>query len=212
MQPTRDEERATEAPASAPAESVPVKDENALLKLAIDLTPLAVFFLSYRMFGLFTATAVLVGTTLLSVAAAKILLGKVSPMLIVTAVIVTLFGGLTLGLKDDRFIKIKPTVVNLLFAGALGFGLLTGKNFLKLLLGEALHLTAEGWRSLTVRWIGLFVVLAVANEFIWRTYNTPETEYIWVNFKFPGILILTFIFTALQVPLLRRHAVVPDAS
>jgi intracellular septation protein len=208
----REQTKGAEPPASPPVVAAPAKDENALLKLAIDLAPLAVFFLSYRVFGLYTATAVLVGATLLSVAAAKLLTGTVSPMLIVTAVIVTVFGGLTLGLKDERFIKIKPTVVNLLFAGGLGFGLVTGKNFLKLLLGEALQLTAQGWRALTVRWIGLFVVLAVLNEVIWRTYNTPETEYIWVNFKFPGILILTFIFTALQVPLLRRHAAKPDVD
>ena len=181
-------------------------EENAGLKLLIDLAPLVVFFGSYRFFGLYTATAVLIAATLLSVVAAKVLLGKISPMLVVTAVLVTVFGGLTIGLHDDRFIKLKPTVVNVLFAAALGFGLVTGRNFLKLLLGEALHLTSQGWRILTQRWIGLFLALAILNEIVWRTYNTPETEHVWVNFKFPGMLVLTLIFGALQVPLMRRYA------
>ena len=199
------------APLTDAAQLVPAPD-NAVLKLVIDLAPLAVFFIAYRFLGLMTATAVLIGATLLSVAAAKVLLGKISPMLIVTAVLVTLFGGLTLGLQDPRFIKIKPTVVNLLFAGALGYGVVTGKNFLKLLLGEAMQLTAQGWRLLTLRWIGLFLGLAVLNEIVWRTYNTPETEHIWVNFKFPGILLVTIFFTALQIPFLRRHAAAPTES
>jgi intracellular septation protein len=177
-------------------------DDKAGLKLLIDLVPLAVFFIAYRFTGLLTATAVLVGATLLSVVAARYFLGKVSPMLIVSAVLVTVFGGLTLGLDDPRFIKIKPTIVNLLFAGALGFGLWSGRNFLKYMLGEALQLTAEGWRTLTLRWIGFFVVLAALNEIVWRT----QSEQTWVNFKFPGMLILTFAFMAAQTRLLRRCA------
>jgi intracellular septation protein len=177
-------------------------DDKAGLKLLIDLVPLAVFFIAYRFTGLLTATAILVGCTLLSVVAAKVLLGKVSPMLIVSAVLVTVFGGLTLGLDDPRFIKIKPTIVNLLFAGALGFGVLTKRNLMHMMMGEALQLTAEGWRLLTLRWIGLFVVLAALNELVWRT----QSEQTWVNFKFPGLLILTIGFMALQAPLIKRHS------
>jgi intracellular septation protein len=190
---------------SAAPEVRPANDK-AGLKLLIDLVPLAIFFVAFRFLGLIPATAVLVVATLISVVASKVLLGKVSPMLIVSAVLVTVFGGLTIGFNDPRFIKMKPTIVNLLFAGALGFGLVTGRNFLKLVLGEALHLTADGWRLLTYRWLGLFVGMAMLNEIVWRTWNTPETEYVWVNFKFPGMLVLTLVFTALQMPLLRRHA------
>ncbi len=180
-------------------------EEKAGLKLLIDLAPLAVFFIAYRFMGMLPATALLVAATLLSVVAAKVLLGKISPMLIVSAVLVTFFGGLTLLLDDPRFIKIKPTIVNVLFAGVLAFGLVSGRNFLKYVLGEALHLTAVGWRQLTLRWIGLFLGLAVLNELVWRT----QSEETWVNFKFPGMLVLTMIFTALQIPLLRRHAAIP---
>lgn len=200
---------ANAVPADESVSEVTVTPENAGLKLLIDLAPLAVFFIAYRFIGLLPATAVLIAATLASVVAAKLLLGKVSPMLIVTAVLVTVFGGLTLGMQDPRFIKMKPTIVNLMFAGALTYGLATGRNLLKTLLGEALHLTAEGWRLFTYRWIGYFVVLAGLNEFVWRTWNTPDTEYIWVNFKFPGLFVLSLIFSALQVPLLRRHTTAP---
>jgi intracellular septation protein len=192
--------------ASETTKSVAQPAENSGLKLLLDLVPLAIFFVSFRFLGLVPATALLVLATLLSVVASRILLGKVSPMLIVSAVLVTVFGGLTIALDDPRFIKMKPTIVNVLFAGVLGFGLLSGRNFLKFVLGEALHLTATGWRQLTLRWIGLFIAMALLNEFVWRTWNTPETEHVWVNFKFPGMLLLTIAFTAAQVPLMRRHA------
>ena len=209
VEPQRSDTRPAAGPPGNEGQSAPDQkkpgEEKAGLKLIIDLAPLAVFFIAYRFMGMLPATAVLVGATLLSVVAAKVLLGKVSPMLIVSAVLVTFFGGLTLLLDDPRFIKMKPTIVNLLFAGVLGFGLVSGRNFLKYVLGEALHLTTEGWRQLTLRWIGLFVGLAVLNEIVWRT----QSEDTWVNFKFPGMLVLTMMFTALQVPLLRRHAVVP---
>lgn len=176
------------------------------LKLLIDLVPLLVFFTAFRFLGLVQATAVLVVATLLAVAASRILLGRIDSMLIVTACIVTVFGGLTFFFDDPSFIKMKPTVVNVLFAGALGFGLVTGRNYLKSILGEAIQLTDQGWRLLTVRWIAFFLALALLNEVVWRSFNTPSTEYIWVNFKVFGILALTILYLALQAPLLRRHA------
>ena len=183
--------------------------EKAGLKLLIELTPLAVWLVVFKMVGLIPATGVLVVATLLSLVASYFLLGKVSPMLQVTAVLVTVFGGLTVAFNEPRFIKIKPTIVNLLFAGGLGFGLATGRNFLKKMLGEALQLTPVGWRLLTIRWIGLFVVMAVLNEIVWRATNTPELEYLWGYFKFPGLILLPVIFTVLNMPLLRQHAEPP---
>ncbi len=181
------------------------KPPHSALKLLIDLVPLLVFFTAFRFLGLVPATAVLVVATLLAVVASKVLLGRIDTMLIVTAIIVTVFGGLTFVFDDPSFIKMKPTVVNVLFAGALGFGLLNGKTYLKSMLGEAIQLTDQGWRLLTVRWIAFFLALAVLNEIVWRTFNTPSTEYIWVNFKVFGILGLTILYLAFQAPLLRRH-------
>ena len=181
------------------------------LKLLIDLVPLLAFFTAFRFLGIVEATAVLIAATLAALIASKVLLGKIDAMLIVTAVLVTVFGGLTYFFGDPRFIKMKPTVVNILFASALGFGLLTGRMFLKSMLGEAFQLTDAGWRLLTLRWIAFFVVLAGLNEIVWRSYNTPETEYIWVNFKVFGILVLTLVYFALQAPLLKRYAVSPTS-
>ncbi len=193
-----------EASASASVDSSkPLGEDKPGVKLLIDLVPLAVFFIAYRLVGLFPATAILMVATLISVVAAKVLLGKVSPMLIVSAVLVTLFGGLTLAFDDARFIKMKPTLVNILFAAALGFGAITRRNLLQYVLGEAIQLTSDGWRQLTLRWIGLFLVLAALNELVWRT----QSEQTWVNFKFPGMVILTAGFMALQMPLLRRCAI-----
>ncbi len=170
-------------------------------KLIIEMAPLVLFFGAYAVYGLKTATGVLMVASLVSLAAAWKWLGHVSSMLIVTAILVCFFGVLTFAFDDPSFIKMKPTAVNLLFAGILGFGLVTGRQFLKHVLGEALQLADEGWNKLTVRWIGFFTVMAAANEFIWRTMS----EAAWVNFKVFGILPLTIVFTIAQVGLIQRY-------
>lgn len=184
-----------------PSTTVEGAREPGLLKLLIDLGPLFVFFLAYWRTDIRTATAALIAATLASLVASRLLLGKVGVSLWVTAVVVTLFGTLTFLLDDPSFIKMKPTVVNLIFAGALSFGLMTDRPFLKTLLGEAFNLTEAGWRALTLRWIALFVGLAVLNEVVWRTMS----EAAWVNFKVFGILPITLIFAAFQLPLIKRH-------
>ena len=178
------------------------EDDKAGLRFLIDFAPLLVFFGTYYFAGIRTATAVLIAATLVSLVAARVFLGRISVTLIVTAVLVTFFGVLTFLLDDPSFIKMKPTAVNLLFAGVLGVGLYRGEHYLKLLLGEAFQLTQTGWRILTVRWIGLFIALAILNELVWRTMS----ESAWVNFKVFGILPITFVFAALQLPVIKRHA------
>jgi intracellular septation protein len=130
-----------------------------------------------------------------------VLLGRVSPVIIATAVLVVVFGGLTFWFGDAHFIKMKPTIINLLFAGVLLGGLLTGRPLLKLLFGEAFNLTEEGWRKLTLRWMVFFVVMAVLNEIVWRNFS----EAAWVNFKVFGILPLTLIFAMSQIGLIKRY-------
>jgi intracellular septation protein len=122
-------------------------------------------------------------------------------MPVVTAVLVVVFGGLTFWLDDPRFIKIKPTIINLLFAGVLIGGLITRRPLLKMLFGEAFNLTEEGWRKLSVRWTLFFLVLAALNEVVWRNYS----EAAWVNFKVFGILPLTLVFAMAQIGLIKRH-------
>jgi intracellular septation protein len=118
----------------------------------------------------------------------------------VTAALVVVFGGLTIWLQDPRFVMMKPTIINLLFAGVLAYGLVTGRPLLKLIMGEALKLTDQGWHRLSVRWLGFFVAMAALNEIVWRNFSQPT----WVNFKV-GILPLTLLFAVAQVGLIRRH-------
>jgi intracellular septation protein len=175
------------------------------LKTAVEMVPLLLFGVAYAMYGIKTATGVLMVATVVSVIASYFLLGHVTPMLLTTAVLVVGFGSLTFALDDVRFIKMKPTVVNVLFAGVLLYGLVSGRMFLKKLLGEALDMTLEGWRQLTIRWIAFFLFLALLNEIVWRT----QSETTWVNFKLFGIIGLTFAFMIAQVGLLKRHAIEP---
>jgi len=170
-------------------------------KLMIELGPLLAFFVAWFLADIFWATGVLMAATLVSVVASKLLLGRVSPVIIATAVLVVVFGGLTFWFGDAHFIKMKPTIINLLFAGVLLGGLLTGRPLLKLLFGEAFNLTEEGWRKLTLRWMVFFVVMAVLNEIVWRNFS----EAAWVNFKVFGILPLTLIFAMSQIGLIKRY-------
>jgi intracellular septation protein len=170
-------------------------------KLMIELGPLLAFFIAWFVADIFWATGVLMAATLVSVLASKLLLGRVSPVVIATAVIVVVFGSLTFWFGDAHFIKMKPTIINLLFAAVLLTGLLTGRPLLKLMFGEAFNLTEEGWRKLTVRWMLFFLAMAVVNEIVWRNFS----ESAWVNFKVFGILPLTLIFAMSQIGLIKRH-------
>jgi intracellular septation protein len=178
-----------------------------LIKLALEMGPLLVFFLSNAKFGILTGTLAFVAATVVALAASWVIHRKIPLMPLIAGVFVLVFGGLTVLLEDDLFIKIKPTLVNLLFAGALFFGLLTKRNYLGLVLGSALSLDDKGWRILTLRWAIFFLLLAVINEIVWRSVDTD----MWVNFKVFGILPLTLVFSLTQVPLILRHAL-PEPS
>jgi intracellular septation protein len=130
----------------------------------------------------------------------------VMPM--VTAVIVLVFGSLTLVLHDELFIKVKPTIIYLLFGGVLLGGLAFRKPLLGMVFDSVFHLTEEGWRKLTIRWAIFFCVLAVLNEIVWRTQTTD----FWVSFKLFGVVPLTMLFGALQIRLLTKYEVKEGAS
>lgn len=171
-------------------------------RLALDLGPLVVFFAVNALYGIFAATASFMAAVAASLIASRLLLGKVSAMPAVTAVLVMVFGGLTLLLQDETFIKLKPTVLYLLFAALLVGGLAFDRLFLRMLMGEAIALDDAGWRKLTVRWAVFFVFLAGLNELVWRTMSTD----FWVGFKVFGLLPLTFAFAVVQIALLHKHA------
>jgi intracellular septation protein len=124
-------------------------------------------------------------------------------MAVVTGIVVAIFGGLTLWLQDETFIKMKPTMVNSIFALILGFGLVRERSYLKSLIGETVPMDDAGWLIFTRRWVMFFICMAALNELVWRTQSTED----WVAFKTFGSLPLTFVFLALQWPLLKRHMV-----
>ena len=171
------------------------------LKLALELGPLVFFFLANQRAGIFAATGIFVAATLASLAVHYALVKKLPIMPLVSGVVVVVFGGLTLLLQDELFIKLKPTIVNTLFGLVLLGGLYFGKPLLALVLDSMFALTDEGWRKLTFRWAMFFFVLAALNEIVWRTQSTD----FWVGFKVFGIMPLTVAFALAQTPLLMRH-------
>lgn len=177
----------------------------AWVRPVVDYGPLIAFFAAYMTHGLFVATAVIVAVTIAGLALSVATTRTIPRMPLITAVLVTVFGGLTLWLNDPAFIKMKPTIVEALFAVVLGGGLLMDKPLLRPVLGMALPwaLTHRGWTVLTARWAAFFASLAVLNELVWRTQPTD----VWVTFKVFGILALTLGFAVAQVPLLTRYRV-----
>jgi intracellular septation protein len=179
------------------------KQLDPFLKLALDIGPLILFFAANAKFGIYAATGTFMAAVLIALAVSYVLTKHVAIMPLVTAAIVLVFGGLTLVLHDDLFIKLKPTIIYVLFGGALMGGLAFDKPLLGMVFDSVFHLREEGWRKLTVRWALFFFALAVLNEIVWRTQTTD----FWVSFKLFGVVPLTFLFAALQVPLLTKYAI-----
>lgn len=177
-----------------------------VIKIALELGPLLVFFFGNANYDIFTATAWFMGAMVVSLVLSWLLLKKIAIMPLVTGVVVLIFGTLTLVLKDDTFIKMKPTIVNSLFGFTLLGGLLFGQSLLKYVFGEVYKLKPEGWRALTINWGLFFIFLAVSNEIVWRLFDTD----FWVAFKVWAIMPITVIFSMLQLPLLTKYAPDPE--
>jgi intracellular septation protein len=198
-------------------ETAAEKKLNPWLKLTLEMGPLALFFLA-NFYGtrvaaafpavaslggpIFLATATFIVATVLALAASFALTGRLPLMPFVTAIVVVVFGGMTLYLQDATFIKIKPTIIYLLFGSVLLGGLFFGKALIGYVFDAVFHLTDEGWRKLTLRWALFFFGLAILNEILWRSVSTDT----WVAFKVFGFLPLTFLFALSQVPLINKHA------
>jgi intracellular septation protein len=192
----------TQAPDRTQTEVAEAADSNQLVKLLIELGPLVVFFFVNSRAGIFWGTGLFVVATIVSLAASRLLLGRVPIMPLVSGIFVIVFGGLTIWLNNELFIKLKPTIVNALFASILLGGLAAGYSLLKPVFGDVMRLTDEGWSKLTLRWGLFFIVLAVLNEVIWRNFSTD----FWVAFKLFGIMPLTIVFAISQIGLLKRYA------
>lgn len=171
------------------------------LKIGLEIGPLVLFFAANGYGGIYLATGAFMVATLASLVAMWVLARRIAVMPLVSALVVMVFGGLTLWLQDDHFIKLKPTMVNALFGVLLLGGLVVRKPLLPYVFDGMVTLTDEGWRVLTIRWGVFFLVMAVVNEVVWRSVSTDT----WVAFKTFGYLPLTFVFAMAQAPLMARH-------
>ncbi|MEX6505113.1 septation protein A [Jiella sp. M17.18] len=196
------------------------KEVNPLLKFVLELGPLVVFFFAnsrgealasafpvLKAFGgpLFVATALFMAAMVISLAVSWAITRTLPLMPLVSGAVVIVFGTLTLWLHDETFIKMKPTIVNALFAAVLLGGLCFGKSLLGYVFDQAFKLDDEGWRKLTFRWGLFFVFLAVINEVVWRNFSTD----FWVAFKVWATMPITIVFMLTQFPLIKRHALEP---
>ncbi|MBB1090982.1 septation protein A [Rhodopseudomonas palustris] len=184
---------------------MPKNQPHPLFKLATELGPLLVFFFVNAKWNLFAATGAFMVAVIAAIIASYVVTKHVPMMALVTAVVVLVFGTLTLVLHDETFIKMKPTIVYTLFGAVLGGGLLFGRSFIAIMFDQVFNLTAEGWRKLTLRWALFFFAMAVLNEAVWRT----QTTEFWVSFKVFGMVPLTMLFAILQMPLTKRYQVAP---
>src|SRR5580692_7855242 len=175
-------------------------------RLALDLGPLLIFFAGFKYLGIYGATAVFMAAVFIALGLDYALEKRFSPMPLFTAILVLIFGGLTLYLKNDIFIKMKPTVLYFFFGSTLLGGLAFNRLFIKYVFAQAFELTEDGWRQLTWRWGLFFLALAAANEFIWRHTSTAT----WVSFKVWGIIPLIFLFALSQTPFIMKHHIEPE--
>ncbi|MFY0596538.1 MAG: septation protein IspZ [Cognatishimia sp.] len=194
---------------------------NPLLKNALELGPIILFFIGYIRLrdqnfliggteydGFIVVTAAFVPLIALSTLILWRLTGHLSKMQIATLILVTVFGGLSVWLNDDRFFKMKPTMIYLLFGGFLGFGILKGRSYLKFVMEEALSMQDEGWMILTKRLSAFFFALAVLNEIVWRTQTTDT----WVYFKTFGLSAAVFVFLMTQAGVLTKYAIETESD
>jgi intracellular septation protein len=199
--------------------SIETKKEsiNPILKLALELGPLIVFFFAnargaqiaaqFPALGalggpIFIATALFMAATIISLVVSYAIARTVPIMPLVSGAVVMVFGLLTLYLHDDTFIKMKPTIINTLFGSILLIGLYFGKSFLKIVFDAAFQIDEAGWKKMTFRWGLFFLFLAVINEVVWRNTTTD----IWVTFKVWAVMPITLLFTFSQLPLIMKHS------
>ena len=180
-----------------------LKSPPGWLRPSVEYGPIAIFFVAFNLADLFVATAAIMVATTLALALSYAVERRIPMMPLITAALVGIFGGLTLWLNDETFIKMKPTIIQAIFGSVLFGGLLANRLFLKSLMGSIWDMTDKGWKILTMRFSVFFYLSAILNEAIWRTQSTD----FWVNFKVFGLSGLTIAFVVSQLPLLKRFSV-----
>jgi intracellular septation protein len=192
-----------EAAPNTPERAAERKEINPLLKLVLEVGPLVIFFITNSRLGLFWATGLFMIAVVVALVISFSLTRRIPIVPLVSAIVVVTFGGLTLWLQDEMFIKLKPTIINTMFGVVLLGGLLFNKPLLGYALDSVFRLTDNGWRTLTFRWGLFFLFLALLNEIVWRNFSTD----FWVSFKVFGNTPLTLLFTLSQLPLINRESV-----
>lgn len=177
-------------------------------KLLIEMGPLVAFFIANWKAGIFWGTGIFMVATVIALIASWVLTRKIAMVPLVSAVFVALFGALTLWLHSDLFIKVKVTLINALFGAVLLGGVAFGRSYLKLIMSEAVKLTEEAWRTLSIRWGVFFFAMAALNEVVWRSFSTDA----WVNFKVFGLLPLTLVFAVANAPYMTKHMIEDDKA
>ncbi len=177
-------------------------------KLLIELGPLVAFFIANWQAGIFWGTGIFMVATAVALSVSWALTRKIAMVPLVSAVFVALFGALTLWLHSELFIKVKVTLINALFGAVLLGGVAMGRSYIKLIMGEAVKLTDEAWRTLSIRWGLFFFAMAGLNEIVWRNFTTDQ----WVNFKVFGLLPLTFVFAIANAPFMTKHMIEDDKA
>ena len=172
-------------------------------KLLIEMGPLVAFFIGNWKAGIFWGTGIFMVATIVALTASWVLTRKIAMVPLVSAIFVAIFGLLTLWLHSELFIKVKVTLINALFGVVLLGGVAMGRSYLKLVMGEAVKLTEQAWRTLSLRWGLFFLALAVLNEVVWRNVSTDA----WVNFKVFGLLPITLVFALANAPFMSKHMI-----
>ncbi len=192
--------------------------KNGVVRAVVDYGGLAVFLIAYFVAklvlkqpanpALLTATWGLVGGSALALVVGLVVERRIAPLPLFAGLAALIFGGLTLVFHDPRFVKIKPTAINIALAGVMLVGTAMGKNPLRALFADALHLTPQGWRTLTIRYGIFFLAMAAANEAVWRT----QPDSVWILFRFPGLQALSLLFALTQVPMMMRDMKAMEAA
>ena len=172
-------------------------------KLLIELGPLVAFFIANWKAGIFWGTGIFMVATAIALSVSWALTRKIAMVPLVSAIFVALFGALTLWLHSDLFIKVKVTLINALFGAVLLGGVAMGRSYIKLIMGEAVRLSEEAWRTLSIRWGVFFFAMAGLNEIVWRSLSTDA----WVNFKVFGLLPITLVFALANAPYMTKHMI-----
>ena len=177
-------------------------------KLLIEMGPLVAFFIANWKAGIFWGTGIFMAATAAALTASWVLTRKIAMVPLVSAVFVAFFGALTLWLHSELFIKVKVTLINALFGAVLLGGVAMGRSYIKLIMGEAVKLTEEAWRTLSIRWGVFFLAMAALNEVVWRNFSTDA----WVNFKVFGLLPITLAFAFANAPYMTKHMIEDDKA